>query len=67
MPLKTRSHNVACLFNYFLTDFLLLTQDVKKVKMETFIDEDVPLSKRRKESPKSSQPSSPATRYLMSI
>ena len=40
-------------------------QDLKK-KIEAVIDEDVPLSKRRKESsPRSSQPSSPSTRYTL--
>jgi len=31
-------------------------------KLDIVCDEDIPLSKRRKESPRSSQPSSPATR-----
>ena len=33
--------------------------------MEIFSEEDVPLSKRRKESPRSSQSSSPALRFTI--
>ncbi|XP_046456264.1 integrator complex subunit 12-like isoform X2 [Daphnia pulex] len=37
---------------------------IKRKKSDFFIDEDVPLSKRRKESPRSSQPSSPSSSVL---
>lgn len=46
----------ACVYVY------IIIKDLKK-KNEYLYEEDVPLSKRRKESPRSSQPSSPATRY----
>lgn len=42
----------------------IVSQETKK-KNDFFYDEDIPLSKRRKESPRSSQPSSPATRYAI--
>lgn len=62
-PLTMIKRVIYFYFCYAIAIQSLALQETKK-KNDFFYDEDVPLSKRRKESPRSSQPSSPSSRYV---
>jgi hypothetical protein len=65
-PLTMIKRVIYFYFFYAVVIKSLALQETKK-KSDFFIDEDVPLSKRRKESPRSSQPSSPSSRYVSTV